>query len=84
MNFNNLEGVDYDSLVNESGGRVRPDKNKEFIVLIIIITISTICLGLSIYTFIDYSKQLKYDDGSFDPKILFMVACATQEVQALE
>ena len=71
MNFNNLEGVDYDSLVNESGGRVRPDKNKEFIVLIIIITISTICLGLSIYTFIDYSKQLKYDDGSFDPKNSF-------------
>ena len=71
MNFNNLEGVDYDSLVNESGGRVRPDKNKEFIVLIFIITISTICLGLSIYLFIDYIKQPKYDDGSGDPKNSF-------------
>jgi len=68
MNFNNLEGVDYDSLVNENGGgRVGPDKNKEFIFLIIIITISTMCLGLIIYLFIDYIKQPKYDDGSRDP-----------------
>ena len=68
MFSNNMDDMDSDILINPEEYKISSTEKKKKLVLIIILSISFLPIGLSIYCFINYFNKIKYDDGGDNPE----------------